>query len=108
MKRGGLLSRGSRLAHGRAMQREGYLRRVGTRMRRRHRERWVFRVLVLQRAGGVCERCEAVDGRKLYAHHLLPRSRGGPDDPDNGAALCRRCHSAVHDHTATDWKDWIR
>jgi 5-methylcytosine-specific restriction endonuclease McrA len=66
-----------------------------------------FRVSVLDRAGGVCERC-AVPSRYLHAHHLRPRSRGGEHHQNNGAALCWLCHRIVHDHAAKDWKEWIR
>lgn len=88
--------------------RKSRLRAIGARMRKRHRATRVFRAIVLQRAGGSCERCTVKHGRRLHAHHRIPRSRGGSDHPDNGAALCRRCHRAVHDHTAGDWREWIR
>lgn len=36
-------------------------------------------------------------GRATEAHHVLPRSRGGTDDPvENGLACCRNGHQAIH------------
>jgi len=49
---------------------------------------------VIKRARGRCSIC----GRKdvpLEIHHILPRSRGGTDSPDNLRALCRSCHVAA-------------
>lgn len=80
----------------------------GTRVRRV----WVHR----------CERCrmtERVDahgryvGWRVRAHHIVMRSRapGWADlhNPEkNGAGLCEPCHDAVHAHTATDFKRWLR
>lgn len=64
------------------------------------------RVALTLRSKGHCERC---NGRGvLDPHHLLPRSRGGTDALENLALLCRRCHRAVHDHTAEDWRKWVR
>jgi len=52
-----------------------------------------------------CERC----GRftRVYAHHRLPRSRGGKHTPENRAWLCWNCHREVHDRIAPDWRKWI-
>lgn len=30
-------------------------------------------------------------------HHILPKSLGGPDDPDNLVALCPTAHANVHE-----------
>jgi hypothetical protein len=32
------------------------------------------------------------------AHHIRPRSQGGPTDIDNLMLLCWRCHDKVHHH----------
>lgn len=32
----------------------------------------------------------------LQADHIVPKSRGGEDDPDNLRTLCRTCHQARH------------
>lgn len=95
MKRGGFLRRRAALAQ------------RGARALRQAKAEACFRRAVLCRAGGACERCGRRD-QKLQAHHLLPRSRGGKHEAKNGAALCRPCHSAVHDHLAEDWRKWVR
>lgn len=42
------------------------------------------------------ERCEVCGQRAEHAHHLLPRSAGGPDDPTNLLAVCHACHARIH------------
>lgn len=42
-------------------------------------------------------RCRACgSGQNLQIHHILYRSHGGTDDPDNLVLLCRECHQAAH------------
>lgn len=61
-------------------------------------------VYVLQRAGGVCERCNQPASfiRKsdqtpyLEVHHIIRLADDGPDTPDNAQALCPNCHREVH------------
>jgi ATP adenylyltransferase len=36
--------------------------------------------------------------------HILPRNRGGTDDPDNLQALCYSCNSMKRDRDATDFR----
>ena len=43
-------------------------------------------------AGGPCVRCEAP---AEHAHHVLPRSFGGSDDPSNLVPVCSRCHPSL-------------
>lgn len=38
----------------------------------------------------ICYKCKA--HCTCEAHHIVPRSAGGKDDPDNGVWLCNRCH----------------
>ncbi len=48
---------------------------------------------VKERDGHRCQNPEC--GRqslRIEAHHLVMRSEGGSDEPDNGVALCRVCH----------------
>lgn len=52
------------------------------------------RPVVFERAQGRCERCGA--RRPEHAHHRQKR-RFGRHGPENLAALCRHCHTAVHD-----------
>ncbi|EMA31432.1 HNH endonuclease [Halobiforma nitratireducens] len=49
----------------------------------------------LRRDGYACTRCGA-DDRTLQAHHVVPRSQGGPDDLENLLTLCRPCHGVIH------------
>jgi hypothetical protein len=43
-------------------------------------------------AGSACVRC----GRPAQAaHHVLPRSFGGSDDPSNLVPVCGRCHPSL-------------
>lgn len=37
---------------------------------------------------------------RIDPHHVLRRSHGGPDTPENLVCLCRAHHSWVHDHPA--------
>lgn len=83
------------------------------RRRKKSRAFQSWRRAVCLRSGYHCERCGLADrerGRRIQAHHLIPRSRGGKDYVWNAAALCSGpggCHEAVHDHVCGDWRDWI-
>jgi hypothetical protein len=51
--------------------------------------------LVETRAGQRCEYCrmhQSLQGATFHIEHILPRSRGGSDDPDNLALACPRCN----------------
>ena len=43
-------------------------------------------------AGKACVRC---DRPAEHAHHVLPRSFGGSDDPSNLVPVCSRCHPSL-------------
>ncbi|OKY78664.1 MAG: Restriction endonuclease HNH family [Candidatus Methanohalarchaeum thermophilum] len=45
-----------------------------------------------RRANGKCEYC-GQSNYTLEAHHILPKSEDGADDPRNLIALCPNCHS---------------
>jgi hypothetical protein len=57
---------------------------------------------VLARACGRCELCEegsfTTDTGDVYleVHHIHRLVDGGPDTPDNAAALCANCHRELH------------
>ena len=55
-----------------------------------------FREAVLAR-DTVCRFCGVAPATD--PHHILPRGRGGTNDPENGAGLCRRDHDWIT-HTA--------
>ena len=47
------------------------------------------------RDGHKCTDCGA-SGVELHVHHVIPLSKGGTNDLDNLATLCRQCHSVIH------------
>ena len=53
-----------------------------------------------------CQRCQM--SGSTTRHHVIPRSLGGTDTRQNIAHLCCDCHRGVHDHTATDWRRWLK
>lgn len=64
---------------------------------------------VLKEAGvdiSYCRKClktTKLHGVVMHAHHIIPKSAGGKDDPENGLPLCFDCHMSLHDkiwHTA--------
>ena len=40
----------------------------------------------------------------LETHHVIWRSQGGGDSPENLLTLCAKCHAKVHNKTKTDKK----
>jgi ATP adenylyltransferase len=61
-----------------------------------------LRYEVLKRARFRCELCGiSADVRALEVDHIVPRSRGGTDDPDNLQALCYRCNAMKRDRDDT-------
>jgi hypothetical protein len=54
------------------------------------------RAVVLARDKHRCRACSTSHG--LEVHHVVMRSLGGSDEPDNLIALCRDCHTSVHGH----------
>lgn len=61
-----------------------------------------IKIYALKRADGVCEACgkdapfNSKDGPYLEVHHLKRIADGGPDLPQNVAALCPNCHRRIH------------
>ena len=50
---------------------------------------------VLHRDNYTCQKCKTKKG-KLHTHHIIFRSNGGTDTPDNLITLCESCHSKLH------------
>ena len=50
---------------------------------------------VLHRDGYACKKCNKNE-TKLQVHHIVFRSSGGTDSPDNLITLCQSCHSKLH------------
>lgn len=70
--------------------------------------RWVH-----GRAGGWCEVatpvCPPGRHRGHQAHHVIPRGRGGDDDPGNGLWCCAAGHRWIHTHVAEATEEgWLR
>jgi len=64
-----------------------------------------LRYEVLKRARFRCELCGvSADVRALEVDHIVPRNRGGTDNPDNLQALCYSCNSMKRDRDATDFR----
>lgn len=61
-----------------------------------------LRPYILERDGYVCRRCGATDD--LQMDHLIPVSRGGTNDLDNLAILCRPCNL---NKRAKTWDEWV-
>jgi len=59
---------------------------------------------VLSRDGWTCRSCGRTpkDGVSLQVDHVVPRSKGGTDDPSNLQALCRKCNIGKSNRDATD------
>jgi diadenosine tetraphosphate (Ap4A) HIT family hydrolase len=60
---------------------------------------------VLKRAAFRCELCGvSAEIRALEVDHILPRNRGGSDDPINLQALCYSCNATKRDRDDTDFR----
>ncbi len=67
----------------------------GSRHARGYGQEWTrLRLAILERDRGLCQACLA-KGRVTPAsevHHVIPKARGGIDDPRNLVAQCHSCH----------------
>lgn len=58
-----------------------------------HNYNWYYwRAYALKRDGGICRECGAPANE---VHHILAKSKGGSDHPDNLISLCSACHCAI-------------
>ncbi len=69
----------------------------------------MYRENILRRDGYICQKCgtphmlinehgmkiPVADGA-LQVHHIVPRSTGGDDNPDNLITWCKDCHDKYH------------
>ena len=53
------------------------------------------KAFVLNRDKYTCQHCKTKQGT-LEVHHIIFRSNGGSDEPDNLITLCRNCHRELH------------
>lgn len=52
---------------------------------------------VLDRDGYKCQHCKGkTKDKHLECHHIIFKSKGGTDTPENLITLCHTCHSALH------------
>ncbi len=51
---------------------------------------------VMARARHKCQRAGCSHSQFLEVHHIVPRSMGGSNDPDNCICLCSACHGLYH------------
>lgn len=56
------------------------------------------KAFVLSRDKYTCQTCGTADGnnKELHVHHIVFRSNGGADSPDNLVVLCKSCHDKLH------------
>ncbi len=47
--------------------------------------------------GMVCQDC-GTERPRLQRHHVVPRSQGGSNDPENLIQICENCHADRHAH----------
>jgi hypothetical protein len=60
----------------------------------------------LRRADGRCELCGAE--WRLSVHHIVKRSDGGLDMPENLIVLCQTCHNEVEDYAYNSREEVLR
>jgi hypothetical protein len=55
-----------------------------------------------------CIRCGAdLTGVPFHIDHVHPKSRGGPDKPENFQLLCAKCNMAKGALTMIEWAPWL-
>jgi len=60
---------------------------------------------VLKRARFRCELCGiSADDKALEVDHIIPRNKGGSDDPSNFQSLCYSCNAMKGDRDDTDFR----
>lgn len=70
---------------------------------RREYERARRRLLT---SGPSCSYCD--EPFATTADHILPRSRGGGNEPENLAPACGSCNTEKLDFTPAEWEAWRR
>ena len=71
---------------------------------------WNVREFVLHRDGHKCQNpnCKCKDNKKqiLKVHHIVYRSKGGTDRPENLITLCSKCHTPANHKEGKFLYDW--
>jgi hypothetical protein len=66
------------------------------------------KAFVLSRDNYTCQKCNKhKDGLKLHVHHIVFKSNGGTDAPNNLVTLCESCHNRIHAHKTPE-KDSLK
>jgi 5-methylcytosine-specific restriction endonuclease McrA len=89
-----------RSRHDSRPRRESLRKRLGLRIAR----------AIDTRDGGCCVYCGATaeeSGSPLHLDHVVPRSLGGEDTPDNLVTACRACNCARHDMSLAQWSRYV-
>lgn len=60
-----------------------------------------LRAFILERDEFVCAYC--LEGQSNHVDHIIPRSKGGSDDPSNLVTACKSCNSAKGARTPWEW-----
>ena len=50
--------------------------------------------------------CRVCGNNQIQIHHIVFRSHGGKDTPENLIALCFRCHAQAHSNEKS-WRSWL-
>ena len=64
-----------------------------------------LRAKVYRRDGYRCALCD--DPRNLQIHHVVRRSQGGTDLPQNLITLCWKCHAVAHGTRMPEYPDYM-
>lgn len=77
----------------------------------KYTDEWVkAKAACLKRDHNTCQRCEMKGGgpgRRLTAHHLIPRAEDGPNELSNLITLCDPCHDYVEINNLRTWAEII-
>lgn len=55
-----------------------------------------IRLRLIEDRGCCCQCCGCSNTNILESHHILEKSNGGTDSPDNLLLLCPNCHTTIH------------
>ncbi|WP_435589795.1 HNH endonuclease [Micromonospora aurantiaca (nom. illeg.)] len=69
--------------------------------RPRYSSRWARLSRRLLATAPPCSYCTTTPATSC--DHVIPRSRGGADHPDNAVPCCRTCNGAKADRTLAEW-----
>lgn len=60
---------------------------------------------IYRRDNFACALCDS--NRGLQIHHVIHRSQGGSDSPQNLITVCWRCHAVLHGTRLPEYPDWM-